>query len=123
MNTPVPVYIFEKDDVNMLDEVTKDGIHMIIGIHMERGLQIILRNRMVSKLKEVWGELPLENTWEEVLDEGVTKATVNWQLYGSRKPGNESYVLKYHYDLEVDEDNDWTLSINDVKNLALMLIY
>ena len=88
---------------------------MIIGIHMERGLQVILRNRMVSKLKEVWGELPLENTWEEVLDEGVTKATVNWQLYGSRKPGNESYVLKYHYDLEVDEDNDWTLSINDVK--------
>ena len=117
--TVIPVFIFEKENVNMLDNTTKDGIHMIIGIHMERGLQVILRNRMVSKLKDVWGELPLENTWEEVLDEGVTKATVNWQLYGSRKPGNESYVLKYNYDLEVDEDNDWTLSINDIKKFDM----
>ena len=49
--TVIPVFIFEKENVNMLENTTKDGIHMIIGIHMERGLQVILRNRMVSKLK------------------------------------------------------------------------
>jgi len=38
-----PVFIFEKETVNMLDNVTKDGIHMIIGIDMLRELQIILR--------------------------------------------------------------------------------
>ena len=92
--TNIPVYIFEKDNVNMLDKITKDGIHMIIGINMDRNLQILLRKRICNKLKEVWDNLPLENSWDEVLDEAVTRASVNWQLYGSRKPGNESYVFK-----------------------------
>ena len=33
-NSVVPVFVFEKENVNMLDNITKDGIHMIIGIHM-----------------------------------------------------------------------------------------
>ena len=114
----VPVFIFEKDDVNMLDDVTKDGIHMIIGIHMDRNLQILLRSKMLSKLKEIWSDLPLQNTWEEVLDEGITKGTTNWQLYGSRKPGNQSYSLKQYYDLELLHD-EWCLNINDVKKFDL----
>jgi hypothetical protein len=118
-NTTIPVFVFEKDNVNMLDNVTKDGIHMIIGIHMERPLQIILRNRVVTKIKEVWADLPLVNTWDEVLDEGITKGTTNWQLYGSRKPGNERYILTNSYNLELDQHNDWCLHINDVKKFDL----
>ena len=68
--TNIPVYIFEKDNVNMLDKITKDGIHMIIGINMDRNLQILLRKRICNKLNEVWDKLPLENSWDEVLDEG-----------------------------------------------------
>ena len=41
--TIIPIFIFEKENVNLLDNITKDGIHMIIGIHMDRNLQIILR--------------------------------------------------------------------------------
>jgi P4 family phage/plasmid primase-like protien len=114
INSNIPVFIFEKENVNMLDKITKDGIHMIIGIHMDRTLQLILRSRMVTKLKEIWSELPLQNTWDEVLDEGITKGTTNWQLYGSRKPGNESYMLKYHYTLELDDNTDWCLNINEI---------
>ena len=58
--------------------------------------------------------MPLQNTWDEVLDEGITKGTTNWQLYGSRKPGNESYMLKYHYTLELDDNTDWCLNINEI---------
>ena len=116
--TDIPVYIFEKDNVNMLDKITKDGIHMIIGINMDRNLQILLRKRICNKLNEVWDKLPLENSWDEVLDEAVTRASVNWQLYGSRKPGNESYVFKYHYMLELEND-DWTLSVMDVNDFEL----
>mgnify|MGYP003688679431 FL=1 len=116
--TSVPVFIFEKDDVNMLDEITKDGIHMIIGIHMDRNLQILLRNKMLNGLKEIWSDLPLQNSWDEVLDEGITKGTVNWQLYGSRKPGNQQYVLRQYYDLECHDD-EWSININDVKKFDL----
>ena len=118
-NTTIPVFMFEKDNVNMLDKVTKDGIHMIIGIHMERALQIILRNRVLAKIKDVWSDLPLINTWDEVLDEGITKGTTNWQLYGSRKPGNERYILTHSYNLELDAQNDWCLHTNDVKKFDL----
>ena len=114
VNTNIPVFIFEKENVNMLDKITKDGIHMIIGIHMDRTLQLILRSRIVTTLKDIWSDLPLQNTWDEVLDEGITKGTTNWQLYGSRKPGNESYMLKYHYTLELDDNTDWCLNINDI---------
>lgn len=117
--TIIPVYIFEKEDVNMLDQVTKDGIHMIIGVHMDRTLQILLRNRIINRLPDIWDELPLQNTWEEVLDEGITLATVNWQLYGSRKPGHQPYVLTNQVDILLDEENDLSMTINDVKKFDL----
>ncbi len=115
----IPVFIFEKNDVNMLDDVTKDGIHMIIGINMDRTMQIMLRQTILTKLPDIWSELPLTNTWEEVLDEGITNGTTNWQLYGSRKPGNQVYLLKYYYDLELDDENEWCLNINDVTKFEL----
>ena len=99
-NNDIEVYIFEKNNVNMLEHVTKDGIHMIIGINMERALQVILRDRILDKLNEVWKDLPLTNSWDEVIDEGIVKGNTNWQLYGSRKPGCESYLLKQHYTLK-----------------------
>ena len=78
-----------------------------------------MRNRIVTKIREVWSDLPLQNSWDEVLDEGITKGTTNWQLYGSRKPGNESYMLKHHYLLELDDQCDWCLDIQDVKKFDL----
>ena len=118
-NTDIPVFVFEKENVNMLDNITKDGIHMIIGIHMDRTLQILLRNRIIKKISDIWSDLPLQNTWDEVFDEGVTQGTVNWQLYGSRKPGNENYLLKQHYELNLNDSNEWSLTINNVKQFDL----
>ena len=118
-NEKIPVYIFEKEDVNMLDEVTKDGIHMIIGITVDRPIQILLRDKVIRKLPHVWNDLPLQNTWEEVLDEGITNGNTNWQLYGSRKPGNQPYLLRHLYEISIDDNNDMCLSICDVKNFDL----
>ena len=106
--TKIPVYIMEKDDVNTsLENVTKDGIHMIFGIHTERGVHIMLRNKMIRELSDMWDDLPLINTWEEVLDEGIVNGTTNWQLYGSRKPGNSAYMLKYNYLLSKGDEDTW----------------
>ena len=100
-----PVYIFEKNDVNMLDNITKDGIHMIIGIEMERALQIILRNKVLEELSSIWNNLPIKNTWSDVIDEGIVKGHTNWQLYGSRKPGNQAYMLSCIYNIEIENDS------------------
>ena len=101
------VYIMEKPNVNQqLDKnVTKDGIHMIIGIQIEHCLQLHLRQLVLNELSNVWASLEITNTIEQVLDEGITKGVINWQMYGSRKPDNDAYELTYMYKINYDEED------------------
>jgi P4 family phage/plasmid primase-like protien len=113
VNVPIEVFVMEKSDVNRLDAKTKDGIHIIMGMAMHKGLQVLLRNKVLPELENIWEDLPITNTWADVLDEGVTKGFVNWQLYGSRKPSNQAYLIKHHYTLNYDGDT-WTVEDNDI---------
>ena len=105
-NKPFDIFIFEKPNVNRLADgsLTKDGIHMIIGIQVDHIIQTMLREKIVEKLAEIW-DLPLTNSWESVLDEGISKGTTNWQLFGSRKPGNEAYELSQHFIITYDKSD------------------
>ena len=102
-NKPFPVYVFEKPHVNRLADgsLTKDGIHIIFGIQVDHVIQTMIREKMLTVLPE-YNELPLINTWESVLDEGISKGHTNWQLFGSRKPGNEAYEFTHHYVITYD---------------------
>ena len=118
--TLLPIFVFEKPDVNLLEDTTKDGIHILIGMKMDRALQMMLRKRMLAQMPSIWGDLPLTNSWEEVLDEGIVRGNTNWQLYGSRKPGHQAYVLKYWYVMNLDEEctlgfQERSVSIFDVR--------
>jgi len=95
----IEVFVMEKTDVNTLENKTKDGIHIIIGVQMHKALQVLLRKKVLPELKNIWDDLPITNDWEDVLDEGVTKGFVNWQIYGSRKPNHQAYMIKYHFEL------------------------
>jgi len=105
-NKPFPIYVFEKPDVNRLADksLTKDGIHIIIGIKMEHSLQTILRKKVLEKIGEYW-DLPLINGWDAVLDEGISKGSTNWQVFGSRKPGNMAYNLTQYYIISYDSSD------------------
>jgi len=121
-NNPFSIYIFEKPHVNRLEDktLTKDGIHMMIGIQVDSILQTMIRDKMVVKLAEVWEDLPLTNTWESVLDEGISKGKTNWQLLGSRKPGNESYELTQHFEITYDSsDGEFMMDEKKVSEIDL----
>ena len=120
-NKPFNIFIFEKPNVNRLIDksITKDGIHMLIGIQMDHIMQIMLREKILDKLKEIW-DLPLENTWESVLDEGISRGTTNWQLFGSRKPGNEAYELTQHFVITYDStDGEFMMDQKKVSDFDL----
>ena len=118
-NVSIDVFVMEKSIVNMMDQKTKDGIHIIFGIKMHKGLQVLLRNKVMDELKSMWDDLPITNTWEEVLDEGVTKGFVNWQMYGSRKPGNLAYMIKYHYIISyVEVKKEWSLEAKPIASFS-----
>jgi len=67
----------------------------------------MIREDVVKEISNVWDDLPIVNTWEQVIDEGVTKGHVNWQMYGSRKPGKESYLISTHYTCTY-KNNEWS---------------
>ena len=119
--TPFPIFVMEKPHVNRVADknITKDGIHMIIGIQMDHILQQMLRDRIIAKLGDIW-ELPLTNDWAGVLDEGISKGVINWQMYGSQKPGNEAYRLTYYMVAEIDPtDNEFMTVAKSVKDFDL----
>jgi phage/plasmid-associated DNA primase len=116
-----PIYIFEKPNVNRLEDgsLTKDGIHMIIGLQVEHHIQMIIRDKMLTQLPEYWN-LPLINSWESVLDEGISKGTTNWQLFGSQKPNNEAYQLKYQFVINYDNcDNEFMMKEQNISDLNM----
>ena len=108
-NIEFEVYIFEKDNVNICEKenTTKDGIHILIGLNVINNLKIILREKFLSEIVNV-SELPLlENCgWHKVYDEGICKGHTNWQMYGSCKPGNEEYKLKYILVMKLEDNTN-----------------
>ena len=112
-NKSIPIFVMEKPNVNRVahsDEsqsVTKDGIHILIGIQMDRTMQMMLRDKILGKIGDIW-DLPLKNEWNTVLDEGISKGCVNWQLFGCQKPGNQAYKLTYYTIATIDPvDNEF----------------
>ena len=102
------VFVMEKSSVNIMDTKTKDGIHIILGLSTHKAEQVLIRDKVLPELKEIWEDLPLINDIDELVDEGITRGTVNWQMYGSRKPNHNAYLIKYHYEWRWNSDkNDW----------------
>jgi P4 family phage/plasmid primase-like protien len=116
----IPAFIFEKPAVNMLENKTKDGIHLIIGIKCHKALQILLRDIIKQELPSMWDDLPVKNSWDTILDEGVTKGHCNWQLFGSRKPGNKAYELTgVYYGFYNNENEDWNIVEENIKHFDI----
>lgn len=111
------IFILEKPNINTSasDHYNKDGIHMIIGIQADHIIQRMLRNKILSILpkNELINKLPLINTWDDILDSGITNGTTNWQPYGSCKPDNQKYELLYHYEAKYD-NTDLSFSLTEV---------
>jgi P4 family phage/plasmid primase-like protien len=122
-----PIFVFEKPDVNTKNtSMTKDGIHIIIGLILERSAQCYLREEVLKEIPRC-SHLPLINSWEQIIDEGICAGYTNWQMYGSRKPGHQSYQLKNVYDCVIDfSDGEFSMEqmtkydINNIENFKKM---
>jgi hypothetical protein len=104
----IDVFVMEKPNVNILEDKTKDGIHLVFGIALNKYIQKELKNIAIKRLTNLWDDLPLTNTFDDVIDESIVMGSTNWILYGSTKPNNEVYkVSSYHKLRWVDERDDW----------------
>jgi P4 family phage/plasmid primase-like protien len=103
-NHKMEIFVMEKPNVNIQEQKTKDGIHIIFGFAMHRAGQIYLRELILPEIKKLWQHLPITNSEYDLIDESVTRGFANWQLYGSKKPHNQAYLIKYHYEVEWSSD-------------------
>ena len=99
------IFVQQKPTVNQVQtkNCTKDGIHLLIGLKIDRVTQQMIREKVIPKVAEAWGDLKIINSWEDVFDKGITDGTVNWQLYGSRKPNHDRYKVTYIHEVEYDD--------------------
>lgn len=105
------VFVLEKSKVNTdhkhKDKYTKDGIHLIIGIQMDHTLQQMLRNRVLEDIGDYFGDIPLVNSYHDVLDECISTGKTNWQVLYSKKPEHEAYKLTHHMSFEKDDEDEF----------------
>jgi P4 family phage/plasmid primase-like protien len=106
-NTKFNIYIQQKPAVHILKEknITKDGVHIIVGLNTDRQTQIDLRKRIIPRIEDSWNGLPLTNTWNDVIDDSITSGKTGWQLYGSRKPGYGVYRVTNIYEITYDPED------------------
>jgi len=105
-------YVFERDNVNCQEKITKDGIHLMVDLQMDVISKIILRKMILKEINDIWSDIKTTNSWDEVIDEGVIKMHSNWQMFGSRKPGHEDYKLKYIF--ACNYSTEWNLTESKV---------
>jgi len=101
------IYVMQKDCVNPVKEknLTKDGIHILIGLKADKTTSLYLRNQMLGKMEGIFEKLPLTNSYEDVYDKGVASGSNQWQLYGSQKPNHLPYKIYKIYEITYDQDD------------------
>jgi P4 family phage/plasmid primase-like protien len=116
-DTKFEIFILEKPRVNCLEEKTKDGLHIIIGIQADRTTQILLRKKILARSGEIWENLPITNPWDEILDDGISIGHTNWQMYGSSKPNHDTYALTQVLEIKFDTaDQEFIIDSIEPKN-------
>lgn len=102
----IEVYVMERSGPVCLAEKTKDGVHLLFNVNVERVIQQELRERVLKTAKDMFSDLPTTNTWEEVIDMGITDGTTNWNMIGSKKPAHQPYKVTQYIVLTY-KDNEW----------------
>ena len=109
---PFKLFIMEKDAVNRVVEknITKDGIHILIGINLPHKLQEKLREMVMADSGELMKRLPLINNLNKIFDDGLSTGKTNAQLFGCRKPLHNAYKLTGAYNIVIDPvDNEFSM--------------
>jgi len=112
----IKICIFEKELPSETDDICKDGFHIYFPeIITSSNIRHLIRHKVVKMYNE---EDNLFEQFIEIPDKIIDKAVVSsngWLLYGSRKPGGQSYKLTRIYDKNLnikytEESNDFSLS-------------
>lgn len=118
------VYVMEKPTPILNKGLVKDGIHIMIPEIVTRPVfQLMMREKVIPKLEDALQHLNIHNKMSDVVDEAVIERN-NWQMYGSKKPHLDKYVVTRVYSCctqtkDLKEENVSTKASDYVELLSI----
>ena len=86
--------------------IVKDGIHLMFCVKISPYVQMYLRKELIDYISEKWTDLPIINTWEDVVDKAISDGTNGWLLPQSKKEDEPShYTITKAYRAYYDSDS------------------
>jgi P4 family phage/plasmid primase-like protien len=118
------VYVMEKPSPVINKGLLKDGIHIVIPYVVTRPIfQLMLREKVLNAIDDGLKHLKLKNKIQDVVDEAVIERN-NWQMYGSKKPHLDKYVVTHIYEFvrDTEELNEINVSLNAADYVEILSI-
>ena len=117
-------FIFEKrSPTKSKDGIMKDGIHIMFPYLVTvPEIQYIIRKNLLVSCVNIFSRLSVSNCIDDIIDESVIYRNC-WQLYGSCKPGCESYKLTNIIKIDFKSDNQLRyIDLNTYNNQQLVIL-
>ena len=131
-------FVFEKGAPVRTGKIVnenKDGIHIMFPyLSTEAFWEFKIRDGVLSRCKEVFGDLKLSNlcktiVYKDVIDKAVIDRN-NWQMYGSRKPNCQVYklthilsikdIMNHSGDVDTSRFHSEPLPLDELKSIELV---
>lgn len=118
----VDIYVLEKSYPIISKGLVKDGVHIMIpNIVTKPSVQYLVRESVLPLLKPIFQKLGCLNPIEDIVDEAVIERN-NWQMYGSKKPNCEPYVVTRRYGYYKDQNQLNLEQTENFENASLINI-
>lgn len=106
--------------------IVKDGIHLIVNLMFSTEHQMLIREKVVNKLQDIWSHMPIQNTggWEDVVDTAISSGANGWLLPNCKKADDTlAYEITKIYEAKYNiDDSKWDYSITNVQDSNRKLI-
>jgi P4 family phage/plasmid primase-like protien len=92
--------------------ITKDGIHLMFCVQVDPHVQQLIREKVLKKV-ELWEDLPITNTWDDVIDKAISTGSNGWLCVNSKKKDDQThYSVTQAYNVYYDTDsNTWVKNV------------
>ena len=115
----VEVLVMQRDGPYIKGHNTvRDGLHVMLPrCVMSRPTQAVVRARSLPKIGRALAKLPGQiNSADKSVDACYSEGGVNWQMYGSAKPGRGAYLVTHSMRLVVNQGECVSRQVDTIAN-------
>jgi len=126
-----PVVLLEKPAPRVVTRnsgtIVKDGFHLMFCVRMDPYILLHLRNKVIDYLKKEWDDLPVTNSFEDIVDKAIPDGANGWLAPNSKKEDEPTfYTITKAFYASFDNDTgsfDLNTLVSDPKNASELKLF